>query len=166
MGSLAVAVAAGLLVTWLLFPSPLLRAREHAVPPLRGVPLDVALAALADSGLRGREAGRAADPDVPAGRVAWHLPVAGTVLPESAVVRVTVSSGPPTVLVPDLADLDLGTAAEVLSAAGLVTGPVDSQFAPDAAGIVLRTRPEPGKAVWAGDTVQVIVSRGPREKRP
>ena len=159
------AVAAGVLVTWLLFPSPLV-VDEHTVHAVRGMALADALRALQDSGFRGREVGRLPDPEAAAGTVAWQLPVAGSVLPDSAVVRLTVSSGRPSVLVPELADLDIATAGEVLQAAGLVVGAVDTQWAADPPGIVLHSRPEPGKAVRSGDTVQLIVSRGPRERRP
>ncbi len=157
------AVIAGVAVSWLWFPTPL-RVRTTTVPALRGVPLEEALDQLRATGLRGRPAGGLDDPQVAQGSVVWSLPVAGTVLPESAVVRLNVSAGPPSVLVPVLADLDLGTAGTVLEAAGLLTGSVDSQTTNLPVGIVLRSQPPPGKAVRAGESVHLVVSRGPRDR--
>ncbi|HET9066410.1 MAG TPA: PASTA domain-containing protein [Gemmatimonadales bacterium] len=160
---LGFAVVAGLAVAWLWFPTPL-RVRTTTVPTLRGVPLEQALDQLRTAGLRGRPSGELDDPQVARGSVVWSLPVAGTVLPESAIVRLNVSAGPPSVLVPTLADLDLGTAGSVLEAAGLLTGAVDSQTTNLPAGIVLRSQPPPGKAVRAGESVNLVVSRGPRDR--
>ncbi|MEO8478485.1 MAG: PASTA domain-containing protein [Gemmatimonadota bacterium] len=157
------AVIAGVAVAWLWFPTPL-RVRTTTVPALRGIPLEEALDQLRAAGLRGRPSGGLDDPQVAAGSVVWSLPVAGTVLPESAVVRLNVSAGPPSVLVPVLADLDLGTAGAVLEAAGLRTGAVDSQTTNLPVGIVLRSQPPPGKAIRAGETVNLVVSRGPRDR--
>ena len=102
------AVIAGLLVAWLLYPAPIVP-RTVEVPALRGRELDGALTDLAELGLRGRQAGELDDPLVPIGRVSWQLPVEGTRLPEGAVVRLGISSGPPRVVIPDLVDLDLVT---------------------------------------------------------
>lgn len=157
------AVIAGLVVAWLWFPTPL-RSRTTTVPTLRGVPLEQALDQLRAVGLRGRPSGELEDPQVTRGSVVWSLPVAGTVLPESAVVRLNVSAGPPSVLVPVLADLDLGTAGAVLEAAGLRLGEVDSQTTTLPDGIVLRSEPPPGKAVRPGQSVNLVVSRGPRDR--
>lgn len=160
------AVLAGVAVSWVLYPTPLTN-HERPVPALRGVPLDQALAQLNAVGLRGREAGQASDPEVAAGSVAWQVPARGTVLPESALVRLTISSGPPSVLVPNLSRLDLGTALEVLEAAGLSTGAIDSQRSRgDSAGIVIRTTPDAGKAIRAGAAVNLTVSSGPRSSTP
>lgn len=162
---IALTVAAGLVVAWLWFPTPL-RVRTTTVPTLRGLSVEDALEQLREAGLRGRPAGDLEDPEVPRGSVVWSLPVAGTVLPESAIVRLNVSAGAPRVLVPLLADLDLGTADSVIAAAGLTRGSIDSQTTTGLAGVVLRTLPPPGKAVRAGDSVNLVLSRGPRDRTP
>src|SRR5690606_40924960 len=120
------AVAAGLLATWLLNPSPIVTTRV-AVPALRGLSSDQAIANLAAVGLRGRLAGEFADPSLPTGSVSWQSPAPGTGLPPGAIVRLGTSSGPPLVVVPEVIDLDLATAAEVIQAAGLLVGKVRSE---------------------------------------
>lgn len=160
---LALAATAGVVVAWLWFPTPL-RIRTTTVPTLRGLTVENALEALRQAGLRGRPAGDLEDPQIPKGSVVWSLPVSGTALPESAVVRLNVSAGAPRVLIPILADLDQATADSVIAAAGLTRGSVDSQPATVPPGIVLRTLPPPGKAVRTGDSVHLIVSRGPRDR--
>lgn len=160
LAALGVAILAGVLVTLFLFPAPITSGQTR-VPQLRGLTLEAATDTLAKAGLRLRQLDPTADPLVAKGRVAWNRPARGTSLPESAIVRVSLSSGPPTVLVPDLADLDLGTAREVLRAAGLVPGRVDSERAGLPAGMVLRTTPTTRAARTAGDSVNLIVSSGP-----
>ena len=156
-----VAVLGGLLVTWLLYPAPILPGSAE-VPALRGIPASQAVADLAALGLRGRITGELADPQVPAGSVSWQTPAPYTVLPESSVVELGISAGPPTVMVPDLADLDLATAERVLQAAGLVLGRVDSSWSREPVGAIILTRPEPRAARRAGGLVDVTVSRGPQ----
>lgn len=158
---LPVAAAGGLVVAWLLYPAPILQ-RQAEVPPLRGVAADQAVADLAALGLRGRIAGELDDPLTAEGTVSWQSPAAGTRLPEGALVRLGISTGAPRVVVPDLLDLDLATARLILEAAGLVAGRVDSVWSANAAGAVIRTRPEPRSAIRAGGKVDVTVSLGPR----
>lgn len=159
--AVAVAVLGGLMVIWLLYPAPILPGSAE-VPPLRGIPAPQAVADLAALGLRGRLTGEMADPLVPAGAVSWQTPAPYTVLPESSVVELGVSIGPPTVVVPDLLDLDLGTAVRVLDAAGLGLGRVDSSWSRQPAGAIILTRPEPRAPRQAGGKVDVTVSRGPQ----
>lgn len=161
--AIAGAALAGLAVAWLLYPAPIV-SRPVEVPQLRGQASAQAIAALSAAGLRGRLAGELDDPLTPAGTVSWQSPVAGTTLPESAVVRLGISSGAPRVLVPDLANLDLNTAVEILVAAGLGLGRVDSLYASDTAGVVIRTVPEARQPIRAGSRVEITISRGPRNR--
>lgn len=153
------AVAAGLAVIWLLYPAPIVP-RSVEVPPLRGIPATQAVADLAALGLRGRLTEELADPLVPRGGVSWQSPAPYTVVPESAVVALGVSVGAPTVVVPDLIDLDLVTAQSVLDAAGLLLGRVDTVGSRQPQGAIMLTRPEARAARVAGGSVDVTVSRG------
>jgi beta-lactam-binding protein with PASTA domain len=157
--AIAAAVIGGLLVTWLLYPAPLIP-RSVEVPALRGVPAAQAVANLAGLGLRGRVAAEIADPLVPDGAVSWQSPAPYTVLPESTIVELGISVGQPTVMVPDLIDLDLGTAKRVLDAAGLMTGEIDSAWSRQPLGAVILTRPEARSGRRAGGTVDVTISKG------
>jgi serine/threonine-protein kinase len=164
VAALVVAVVAGLVVTWLLYPTPLMP-RTAEVPALRGLPTAQAVSQLAASGLRGRIAEEIEDPLAEVGTVSWQSPVAETRLPQGAVVRLGISAGPPRVLVPDLAELDLGTAATLLEAAGLGIGRIDSAWSTSPAGSVVSTDPEARGPLRAGASVDVTVSKGPRRAR-
>ena len=159
--ALLAAVGGGLAAAWLLYPAPIVR-REAEVPALRGIPTDQAVADLAALGLRGRIAGELEDPLTPDGTVSWQSPASGTMLPEGAIVRLGISTGPPRVVVPELVELDVGTALVILEAAGLQVGRVDSVWSSTAAGLVVRTRPEARGAIRAGGKVDLTVSRGVR----
>ncbi len=161
---IAVAVAAGLIVTWLLYPAPFL-SHSVAVPQLHGTLSDQAVAELAGIGLRGRLAGTVEDPMTRSGAVSWQSPVVGTRLPEGAIVRLGISAGPPRVLVPDLTALDMVAVREVLEAAGLAVGRLDSVWSALPVGTVVQTSPEARGALRTGGTVNVTVSKGPRRLR-
>lgn len=156
------AVLAGLGVAWLIYPTPIVSG-QALVPQLRGIPADQAVADLATVGLRGRIAGEVEDPLTPSGTVAWQVPAAATLLPEGAIVRLGISAGAPRVVVPDMADLDLAMASEILEAAGLRVGRIDSVTSTAPQGAVVRTRPEPRGTIRVGGAVDVFVSRGPRQ---
>jgi beta-lactam-binding protein with PASTA domain len=159
--ALATAIAAGLLVTWLLYPAPMVPGSAET-PILRGVPASQAIAELAALGLRGRLDSEFPDPLVNEGAVSWQSPAPFTVLPESAVVRLGVSSGPPVVMVPALVDLDVGTALRVLQAAGLELGTVDSVWSNQPRDVIVATSPDAGTGRAAGQPVAVSLSKGTR----
>src|SRR5262249_13941734 len=128
IGGLAFIAAAGLagdLVTCAIYPAPVM-AHQVAVPALRGVVANDAMARLTEVGLRGRLSDTVADPMVPAGTIAWQSPVSATALPEGAVVKLGVSSGAQLVSVPDVVDFNLDLAQQVIQAAGLRSGAVDT----------------------------------------
>jgi beta-lactam-binding protein with PASTA domain len=164
VGLVAAAIGGGLVVTWLLSPTPI-SSRLVEVPALRGVASAQAIATLAEAGLRGRLSGELEDPLAPEGTISWQSPVAGTALPESAVVRLGVSSGAPRILMPDVVDLDLVTAVRVLTTAGLRIGPVDSIHTALPPGVVVRSRPDARQPVRAGSGVEITVSKGPRSSQ-
>lgn len=159
-GLVVAAALAGYLLTCAIFPAPILP-KTAAVPPLRGLPADSGLARLSRLGLRGRLSDTAPDGFVGAGSVAWQSPAADTKLPVGAVVKLGVSSGAPAVSVPDVADLELGLARDVLIASGLRVGTVDTAQLDAPAGTVVNTAPAAGANAKSGDTVLVHVSSGP-----
>lgn len=164
MAFIATAAAAGYLVTCAIFPAPLLP-KSVLVPAFRGIPADSAMAHLVQLGLRGKLADTIADPLTPAGTVAWQSPAAETALPQGAVVRLGVSGGAPLVSLPDVADLDLGTARLVIEAAGLKVGRIDTTRNDLDLGTVLVTVPSAGATLHPGDFIQLGVSSGPPSVR-
>ncbi len=162
--AIGAAAVAGLATVWLLYPAPL-RPRTVTVPALRGLPGNDAVVQLTEAGLRGRIGQERADPLVPSGTVSWQSPPQGMMVPESTVVQIGLSSGPSLVAVPDVRDLDRETAREILEAAGLVIGRLDSIRSSVPAGLILRTSPEPRAAARAGSSISITLSRGPQENR-
>jgi hypothetical protein len=157
---LAGAAAAGYIVTCAVFPAPIIP-RSIAVPSLRGLPSDSVVNFLATLGLRGRVADTVADSFTGTGTIAWQSPVEGTRLPQGGTVRLGVSRGKPAVMVPDVVEFDQGLAREVIEAAGLIVGHVDTLQQDVDAGTVLSTTPASGSELHPGDTVRVAVSSGP-----
>jgi beta-lactam-binding protein with PASTA domain len=159
LGVILVAAAAGYVVTCAIFPAPILP-KSIVVPSFRGVPAELALTRITALGLRGKLADTVIDPLTPVGTVAWQSPVAETNLPQGGIVRLGVSSGAPLVSVPDVIDLDLGLARNVIESAGLVAGRIDTVRRDVDLGVVVETVPAAGTTVRPGDRVSITVSSG------
>jgi len=96
-----------LLLTYVLFAAASMRlalkTREVVVPPLAGKTVNDATAILAESGLQLRiEEGLRVDPKVPAGQIISQEPLAGGSTRRGRSVKVWVSSGPRSTIVPAL----------------------------------------------------------------
>jgi len=96
-----------LLLTYVLFAAASMRlalkTREVVVPPLAGKTVNDATAILAESGLQLRiEEGLRVDPKVPAGQIISQEPLAGVSTRRERSVKVWVSSGPRSTIVPAL----------------------------------------------------------------
>ncbi len=164
VGIVAAASLAGYLLTCAIYPAPIMP-REVPVPSLRGVKADSALAELGLLALRGRITDTTRDPLVLAGAIVWQSPAAETILPEGALVKLAVSSGPPTVRVPELNQLDLDLVGEILEAAGLRLGVVDTIHGEDEPGTVIAVTPAAGSTVALGRPIDVTVSGGAADVR-
>lgn len=157
---IAAAAAGGYVVTCAIFPAPILT-KSISVPALRGTPADSVAGWLTRLGLRVKVVDSVADPLTPAGTVSWQSPVSATLLPQGALVRIGVSSGAPLVSVPDVIDLGLSLAREVIDAAGLAAGRIDTVRNEAEQGAVIATVPAAGTAARVGDAVSISVSTGP-----
>lgn len=156
---LLVAAGAGYLSTLILYPAQIVPVRRD-VPALRGLTPLEAIARLAELKLRGRLVDSVADTEAPVGTVAWQSPAPGTSLPTSALVRFAVSLGAAPLVVPDLDGFEVPLAEEVLHAAGLRLGSVDSVRGRAEAGTVVRTIPPSGATARLGQAVDLSVSQG------
>ena len=154
-------LATGYLVATTFFfrpppPPPALQ----GVPDLRGYPLAMAMAVLADSGLTTSRVDSVHHPSVVGGLVIGQSPLPGrTALPQ-APVRVTVSLGPDVRPVPDVTRLSGNRAAALLAESGFVVA-VDTVESMAPAGRVIRIEPMPGTPVEIPGNVRVAVSLGP-----
>lgn len=161
---LVAAALAGYLITCVAYPAPLL-SRDQELSRVLGLPIEAAERELTQQGFKVRQEGDEPDPVVPAGRVVWQDPPPETVLPGGSLVRLTASSGPAAVTVPDVVQFDLEQARRVLAAAGLKVGSVDTVTSSTEAGVIVTTRPGSGTPRPPGSTVDLLVSKGPAEIR-
>ncbi len=96
--------------------------------------------------------------DVPAGRVVSTFPEAGVILPLPAVVRLSVSSGPPMVAMPALSGIREDVARAMLDSLGLVVGDVESRFRFGFnQGEVLEHFPPADSLIPAGTQVRLVI---------
>ncbi len=141
-----------------------LRTREVVVPPLSGKTVNEATAILTEAGLHLKvEEGRRLDPDVPAGQIVMHEPVAGARTRRERSVRAWVSAGPRSMIVPALAGESERTAQLRLQQEGLeLTGMAEIRSAEYPAGTVIAQSPA---AKSTSGEVALLVNRGERGAR-
>jgi hypothetical protein len=98
--------------------------------------------------------------DEPAGTVIEQVPRAGIELRKGERVRLTVSTGPADVAVPDVVGLDEASARQELAAAGFQVRVTDQSIAdPAEDGLVLRQTPPGGSSAEDGAVVTLVVGR-------
>jgi serine/threonine-protein kinase len=151
-----------LLAAVVLFPAPMTE-NTLLVPAVLGQSFLSADSTLRTAGFRVRREAETPHPTAPGGTVVWQDPPPDTRLPPASVVRLTISTGPEGAAVPDVVNLDLALARAVLMEAGFRVVGVDSVAALSAPGTVLATRPGLGVVRKPGDTVTLVVSRGPAD---
>ena len=99
--------------------------------------------------------------DVPEGQILRTVPAAGVTVSPGQEVRVYVSTGPPTVQVPNIDRLSLADAQAAIEAAGLRVGTISAENSPNIRkDIVIRTDPAVGAEVREGDTIAIVISSG------
>jgi eukaryotic-like serine/threonine-protein kinase len=137
--------------------------KDHSLPRVLEMPEARAREQLTELGFRPRLEGERSSEVYPAGTVIWQDPPPGTVLQPNSIVQLVVSSGPATVVVPDVIGLNVPQARIILTAAGMRVGSIDSSAAGQEAGVVLASRPSAGVGRPRGAAVALVVSRGREE---
>lgn len=135
---------------------------RYAVPPLEGLTVDEARAALEEVNLALGATTEEHSESVPEGRIVSSSPGVGEQLPPRTEVAVTVSSGPAPVDVPDVRGRPQPEAVSLLEEAGLrVAIDPEQVFSDDVpAGAVVSQ--DPGPSTVARDTeVRLTISKGP-----
>lgn len=160
VGGIAVTAAAGYLVAALVFfPAPM-RASEREVVDVTGMSQAEAGQNLRQSGLTDSVAGHEPHPDAREGNVIWQDPPAGVAVPRGSVVTLVLSSGAPTVLVPDVEGYDADIATRILAAAGLRVDGIDSVDAKDVpSGMTAGTNPAVGERLAIGRSIMLHLAR-------
>jgi beta-lactam-binding protein with PASTA domain/predicted Ser/Thr protein kinase len=140
-----------------------LAAREPvAVPLLEGQPVQLAVAELEERGLQ-YEIVEEPSRDQPEGIVFEQEPEEGARIdPETGIVKIWVSKGPPMTTVPDVRGDSRDEAVAELTEANLVAE-VHDVPSPQPPGTVTAQDPKPGEEVEEGTSVRINVSSGPRQ---
>jgi serine/threonine-protein kinase len=137
---------------------------RRAVPSITGLGKDDAVALLQRMGFRVRLA--SVVDDSPEGKLLGMDPKAGTRMPMPGTVTLTLSAGPPKVLVPSVLALDEGDAAARLEAVGLRLGRVSyDSLSAEPRGTVLSQAPAAGDSLRMGSAVRVVLA-GPDPNPP
>jgi eukaryotic-like serine/threonine-protein kinase len=158
-------LAGALLLTYVLFAAAALRialkTRDVAVPPLNGKTVNEASAILTQVGLNLKvEEGRRMDPTVPAGRINSQDPQAGLQTRRERSVKVWVSAGPRSNVVPALLGESERTAQLRVQQDGLQLASIAEIRSSDyPAGTVVAQNPS---AKTSGSQVSLLVNRGER----
>ncbi|MCL2884396.1 MAG: Stk1 family PASTA domain-containing Ser/Thr kinase [Oscillospiraceae bacterium] len=97
----------------------------------------------------------------PAGYVTRTDPAAGQTRRKADPLTIFVSTGPATLRVPDVSNMDQDTATTRITGMGLTVSVVPVADSTIAAGLVVKTDPPAGTAVNAGTNVRLFVSAGP-----
>ena len=95
------------------------------------------------------------------GQVTDTSPTAGQQPPVGTHVTIFVSSGPPSVQVPDVTTEDLGQAKSTLQSRGFNVNTVEQTSSTAAPGTVLSQDPAGGKSAASGATVTLVVAKAP-----
>jgi serine/threonine-protein kinase len=132
------------------------------VPSVVNLPKDDAVTKLKDAGLKPIVKTRYSD-TVPQGIVIDSNPNAGVSIQQGQPVTLFVSRGPAPIDVPDVTGRSVADATSVLEANGLQVGNITQEFSSTVPkGDVISTQPKAGTAAHRTDTVDLVVSKGPK----
>ncbi len=104
------------------------------------------------------------DEDVPAGNIISQSPVSGRTVGEDGVITVTVSRGPKTVTLDDYVGMEYRQAQIELDRLNLTYITQEENNDDVESGYVIRTEPGEGSVLNSGDTVVLVISKGPELK--
>jgi serine/threonine-protein kinase len=132
-----------------------------AVPKLIGLSLKDANVLAKQKGFVLLELDQIQSVEFPKGVVAQQDPPPDAILQQTKQIAVRVSTGPPSFILPNLANTDPVAARTLLEGANLkvTISQEGSDTVPE--GVVLKTLPAAGEAVFPGDAVTLVVSMGP-----
>ena len=156
----------GLLLTYLLFAVAgmriALKTREVVVPDLQGKSVNEASALLGEAGLNLHvEEGRRLDPKIPAGQILTQEPQAGLSTRRDRSVKVWVSAGPRSTIVPALVGESERAAQIRMKQDGLdlAGAPAQIRTSEYASGTIVAQTPPPKSS---GSRVALLINRGER----
>ncbi|GAB3206260.1 Stk1 family PASTA domain-containing Ser/Thr kinase [Marinactinospora thermotolerans] len=136
------------------------------VPDVSGQSEADAMQQLQEEGFQIGPISREASDSVAQGQVVSTDPQAGSAVEPGTSVSIVVSTGPSTVEVPDLANMNREQAQSKLSEVGLSANFREEENGDVAPGTVLSQDPAPGERVEPGGSVTVTVAKAPAQQSP
>jgi serine/threonine-protein kinase len=134
--------------------------QEVPVPPVVGETLDEARRLITEAGLTVGQVTERADATFAEGIVISQDPPQGVRVGTNAPVNLVVSTGPETVIVPDVVNQSERDATAAITGLGLLVRVQDEYSDTVPADQVIRTDPVAGTEALLGDTVLIVVSLG------
>jgi serine/threonine-protein kinase len=134
---------------------------EFPVPPVVGQTRADAERLITDAGLTIGQVTERADATFAEGIVIEQDPAPGVRVGAEAPVNLVVSTGPETVLIPDVTNQSERDATAALTGLGLLVRPQDEYSDTVPVDLVIRTDPVADTEALLGDTVVIVVSLGP-----
>ncbi|MBW1896776.1 MAG: PASTA domain-containing protein, partial [Deltaproteobacteria bacterium] len=133
------------------------------VPDLVGKDVIYVLNILTDLGLNTKVDGFEYQGDVPKNHVAYQDPGSGSVIKKDRDVRIIISKGPRSSIVPNLVGMEIRQAHIIMEENGLSEGVLSRTFSPSAAvDEVISHVPPAGMVAMRGDFMDLLVSLGRR----
>jgi eukaryotic-like serine/threonine-protein kinase len=133
---------------------------EFSLPSVVGLPLMVAQKKIEEKGLQLDIAAEEFDPNHPKGSVIFQVPEPGSNVKKGMTIKVTVSKGVASSIVPNLRGISLREARLMVENAGLLMGEIvwysDEGF-PD--GVVIESNPKTGEVVKFNSEIQLVVNQ-------
>lgn len=156
----AILVAAGMTVVSLLNNS---NSQKLSMPDFSGQDVDTATQTLNGMGLKAQINFEYSEA-VQEGNVISQTPVSGSMVTRGSSVTLTISNGPSALMMPNLTGLSLQEATETIENMGLILDNVTYEFqSAISKDIVLSQMPEIDSDVYAGNSVNLVVSTDTEE---
>lgn len=158
------AISLGLLSAYLIDRSSLAakKDKEVTVPQILNLTKEEAKKLLEDNKLKIEVAGTEKS-DKKEGTIIDSNPKEGQIVKEGSVVKVIVSGGIPSIKVPDLKNIDLKSAKDMIESYELEVGSIDSDFSDTVSkDNVIKQDPGEDKQVEKGTKINLVVSKGPK----
>ncbi len=136
------------------------------VPELSGKEIVYVLEILTDLGLNIKVKGSEYSADIPKNYVIFQQPESGTEIKKGRDVKIIISKGAKTILMPNLNGLSVQQAHIIIEENGLCQGKHSSTYSRhniEKDNIIAQV-PSPGSLITRGDCVNVLVSLGPRPR--
>ncbi|HVX69322.1 MAG TPA: Stk1 family PASTA domain-containing Ser/Thr kinase [Mycobacteriales bacterium] len=134
---------------------------HHQLPSLAGESVSAATTNLNDLHIGVGDVKKIYDSAIAKGDVVRTDPAAGATVAEGSKITLYVSKGPAPITIPSVAGENAGDATKTLTDLGLVVDRVDQYNSSVPNGQAITTHPGTGHAAHEGDSVTLVVSKGP-----